>query len=363
MSPSFNSSATNSTVPAPVGRPPDAGRPPGLLERTEVARPVPQPPGLAERTQVARPMPQVTAPPGVPMPGAATKTMPLWPAAPNAAAAQAPRVSLSPPKQVSQLDVTPLPAKEAFVAKAAAPALEPVPPPQTTAPAPPPRAFVVPPSFMNLPPAMEKPRRLGPDLATTQPGIPGPYSKPRAPFEVQDLPSTLDERAPVHGAATTSDEAVAAEQVLASPASLWRRLLASIVDLAVISLAVGGLLSVAVSIAGKPPPASLAGLDALVYGLRPIAVPALVLSALLTMLYTTLGAFLLEGRTLGRLLLGIRLVDSTGKAPGPVRSLLRALFAIVSFALFLAGFWLGLFDGKGQTLHDKLTRTFVIRPV
>ncbi len=34
----------------------------------------------------------------------------------------------------------------------------------------------------------------------------------------------------------------------------------------------------------------------------------------------------------------------------------------VSFVPFLAGFWLALFDRRGQTLHDKLTQTFVVRP-
>jgi uncharacterized RDD family membrane protein YckC len=54
-------------------------------------------------------------------------------------------------------------------------------------------------------------------------------------------------------------------------------------------------------------------------------------------------------------------VDDSGAAPGPARALVRAALALVSFALFLAGFWLALFDRRGQTLHDKLTRTFVVR--
>lgn len=205
---------------------------------------------------------------------------------------------------------------------------------------------------------MEKPRRAGPDLATTQPGIPGPYSRPRPP------PSEPAFVAPEPAATTSSDDALGSDQVLATPASLWRRAFSWVFDLAVICGLVGGLLFLAVSVTtGKPVPNNLHGIDAFFFKLHPIAAPMLGLTLLLAVLYTTMGAFLLRGRTFGRLLFGIRLVDSSGKSPGVVRSLLRALFAIVSFAFFLAGFWLALFDRRGQTLHDKLTRTFVVRPV
>ena len=56
--------------------------------------------------------------------------------------------------------------------------------------------------------------------------------------------------------------------------------------------------------------------------------------------------------------------DGRDEEEGPVhRPLIRALFSFVSFGLCLSGFWLALFDRKGQTLHDKLTRTFVVRPL
>jgi uncharacterized RDD family membrane protein YckC len=79
--------------------------------------------------------------------------------------------------------------------------------------------------------------------------------------------------------------------------------------------------------------------------------------------YSAAFAVLMNGRTFGRLMAGIRLVDRTGLPPSPTRAVIRALLAGVSFALFLGGFWLALFDRRGQTLHDKLTSTFVVRPV
>ena len=155
-----------------------------------------------------------------------------------------------------------------------------------------------------------------------------------------------------------------ADQVMASSASLWRRALSWVFDLGIIAATVGGLLYAALAVIGdKPVPGHLHGIDQVLFRLDPIAIPALVLTVLLAVLYTTMGAVLLQGRTLGRFLLGIRLVDSTGQAPRGVRALVRAILAIISFAFFLAGFWLALFDRRGQTLHDKLTRTFVIRPV
>ena len=60
--------------------------------------------------------------------------------------------------------------------------------------------------------------------------------------------------------------------------------------------------------------------------------------------------------------LGLRLVDTHGLAPAPTRAIVRALLSVVSFGLFLGGFWMALFDRRGQTLHDKLTSTFVVQP-
>ena len=81
----------------------------------------------------------------------------------------------------------------------------------------------------------------------------------------------------------------------------------------------------------------------------------------LAVLYTLLFTFALKGRTPGRLIAGIRLVTKKGEAPGIFRALFRTAFAVLSFATCCAGFWLALFDRKAQTLHDKLTGTFVVR--
>ncbi|MFL5320514.1 MAG: RDD family protein [Myxococcaceae bacterium] len=155
-------------------------------------------------------------------------------------------------------------------------------------------------------------------------------------------------------------------EVHAEPASLWRRLLAFAIDSAVVLAFVGLFFVVATTIAGvHAPPTEFRGIDkAMVYihAFEKVLRQVGALGLLLALLYATAFAVVWNGRTLGRRLLGIRLVDGSGLPPRPVRALLRSLLAVFSFAFFLGGFWLALFDRRGQTLHDKLTGTFVIRP-
>jgi uncharacterized RDD family membrane protein YckC len=160
--------------------------------------------------------------------------------------------------------------------------------------------------------------------------------------------------------------APAAGEVHARPASLWRRLLSFTVDTAAISAVAAAYITLASSIAGvKGPQPGLTGLDAFVAWLRAlhtVLLPGVVLVVVLATVYCAVAAFLWNGRTLGRLLLGLRLVDTHGMAPTPGRAIFRALLAGLSFVLFLGGFWMALFDRRGQTLHDKLTSTFVVQP-
>ncbi|RUO88762.1 RDD family protein, partial [Corallococcus sp. AB018] len=160
--------------------------------------------------------------------------------------------------------------------------------------------------------------------------------------------------------------APATGEIHARPASLWRRLLSFTVDTAAISAVAAAYITLASSVAGvKGPQPGLTGLDAFVAWLRAlhsVLLPGVVLVLVLATVYCAVAAFLWNGRTLGRLLLGLRLVDTHGMAPTPGRAIFRALLAGLSFVLFLGGFWMALFDRRGQTLHDKLTSTFVVQP-
>ncbi|NMO22530.1 RDD family protein [Pyxidicoccus fallax] len=155
-------------------------------------------------------------------------------------------------------------------------------------------------------------------------------------------------------------------EVHARPASLWRRLLSFTIDTAAIAGVAALYITLASSVTGtKAPQAGLTGLDGFVAWLRAfhtVLLPGFFLVLVLALVYCAVAAFLWNGRTLGRLLLGLRLVDTHGLAPAPGRAIVRALLASVSFLIFLGGFWMALFDRRGQTLHDKLTSTFVVQP-
>ncbi len=144
-------------------------------------------------------------------------------------------------------------------------------------------------------------------------------------------------------------------EVLAAPARWWQRLGAFLVD----GLLIGGLVFLMLSAASLAVGRGGSG-DAL-SAVGKLAIPGAALGTLLSLVYATLSAVLFRGRTAGRLVFAIRLVDKTGDAPQFTRAIIRAVLAVVSFLLLLSGFWLALFDRKGQTLHDKLTGTFVVR--
>ncbi|WNG31417.1 RDD family protein [Cystobacter fuscus] len=205
------------------------------------------------------------------------------------------------------------------------------------------------------------------------PGLPGATPLPYAAREEDSVPVDIDEEPPAPSAPRAAPPAVkpaamaaADGEVHARPASLWRRLLAFGVDASAIFGVVALYLLLASSVAGVQAPATtLTGLDLFllqVRSLQSVLIPGAILLILLSLVYCAVAAFLWNGRTLGRRLLGLRLVDTRGQAPAPGRAVVRALLASVSFGFFLAGFWMALFDRRGQTLHDKLTSTYVVQP-
>jgi uncharacterized RDD family membrane protein YckC len=154
-------------------------------------------------------------------------------------------------------------------------------------------------------------------------------------------------------------------EIHARPAALWRRAIALAIDTVDVLAVLALYLFIALAIAGKPVGGTqMTGLDAWMaraQSIQTILVPGLLLAAVLAVAYSAAFGFLCDGRTPGRLVTGIRLVDQSGLAPAPARAILRAFLAVLSFAIFLGGFWLALVDRRGQTLHDKLTRTLLVQ--
>ncbi len=68
------------------------------------------------------------------------------------------------------------------------------------------------------------------------------------------------------------------------------------------------------------------------------------------------------GATLGKMALGIRVVDERGQKAGFFKVLIRETIGkLVSGIVLLLGFIWILFDGKRQGWHDKIAATFVVR--
>ncbi len=70
---------------------------------------------------------------------------------------------------------------------------------------------------------------------------------------------------------------------------------------------------------------------------------------------------LINGKSIGKMLTGLRIVKSDGSTPSLVAVLLRHLIGYpLSFVIFGLGFLLPVFNEKGRALHDYLAGTIVV---
>lgn len=318
---------------------------PGAMTSPLAAPSPATPPGMIPRSATPQqPMPAVAAPaftaPRTPTPPAFPRAeVPAAPAAPQAPA---------PPAMASSQQLPP-----------AAPSPQPqmVVPPTGGLPRPVPTPVPV---VTFSPPARPHAPAAELDQEPQTPPTPTPAPLPA-------VAGAAPEARPRTAASAVRSAARGEHEVHARPASLWRRLLSFSIDAATIVGVSALYITLASTITGLQAPSS-AGLTALdsvaawMNALKSVLVPGAILVLVLATVYCAVAAFLWNGRTLGRMVLGLRLVDTHGLAPAPTRAVLRALLSVVSFGLFLGGFWMALFDRRGQTLHDKLTSTFVIQP-
>jgi uncharacterized RDD family membrane protein YckC len=207
-----------------------------------------------------------------------------------------------------------------------------------------------------------------------------------APVRTLPVPNTAAEPAPAFFAPPTTPAPVAApapvaqvaqapavkprggdiEVVRATPAALGVRLAAWLVDGAVIGVVLFLYLKVAQAVMHHPPPPTTeTGLDWLVNRVdayHGVLKYGLGLAAALSFVYSSL-FHALGGMTPGKRLFGVKLVDRTGKPPSLGRCALRSALALVSGAALFLGFIMALFDRRRQALHDKLTFTYVVKPL
>jgi uncharacterized RDD family membrane protein YckC len=67
----------------------------------------------------------------------------------------------------------------------------------------------------------------------------------------------------------------------------------------------------------------------------------------------------LFGKTIGMMLLGLRVVRADGRKPGPARAAVRTLAYTISSILMLGFLWIAI-DNRRQAWHDKIAHTFVV---
>lgn len=144
----------------------------------------------------------------------------------------------------------------------------------------------------------------------------------------------------------------------------WRRGLASIVDLGLISAIVYVVLKVGVgslSLAALPPRKLF--LPDYIVSLM-MDQPGKIFPLILFALGTAFAYFLLFQAifawTPGKRLLGMRIVDGRGQRIGPIRALLRTFGYGISTAFFFMGFLWAAFDLERRAIHDVLCGTYVI---
>jgi uncharacterized RDD family membrane protein YckC len=69
----------------------------------------------------------------------------------------------------------------------------------------------------------------------------------------------------------------------------------------------------------------------------------------------------LGGKTIGKMLTGIRLINSDGEDVGVWDAFLRWVGYFISAAVMMAGFFWAIFDSEGQAWHDKIAGTYVVK--
>jgi uncharacterized RDD family membrane protein YckC len=159
------------------------------------------------------------------------------------------------------------------------------------------------------------------------------------------------------------DPEIDALEVHVERAEGWRRACAWAVDgapFAAAAVLLGRSLLREAAAGLAAPPAGIDGLLDLLARERAIALSVLAAVTLALGLYATL-AHALAGATLGKRLLGLRVVGPDGAPPTPARSAVRSGLAVLSAALLGLGFLLALFTRSGRALHDAIARTWVVK--
>ncbi len=255
-------------------------------------------------------------------------------------------------------------------------ATRPAPPTQTVRPASPPP---LPQQKAAPPKRTEEPTwTLGERKATDPASRPSPSPIPEPPKTVPNTQPTAPEApswtppTPMNAKKTTAapkpveaDTEVETQEVHVTVGGFLRRLLAGLVDQAIVLLLTAGFMTVALWAFGSQrlPDLGSGGLGYLTalatnYPQMPVAYATLYvfLFALLSIFFS-----MTTGQTPGKMLFDLRMIQDDGEPLSGWRAIVR----FVAYALSIAPFFMGvlwiLADHSRQALHDKIAQTLVVR--
>jgi len=169
----------------------------------------------------------------------------------------------------------------------------------------------------------------------------------------KDRPEEEGERFATRASSRAAPTSARRRIVKARAAGVGRRVIAWMVDGALLMTAAVSLLFGALQVAGSS--------SGLFHAIRDpiVAVGVFALMLVLGAVYSAAGA-MMGGQTLGARLAKIKVLDGRGQNPGLTRALLRGVGASFGVAFFLVGLVWVVMDERGQALHDKLSKTFVV---
>jgi uncharacterized RDD family membrane protein YckC len=209
-------------------------------------------------------------------------------------------------------------------------------------------------------PDFESPTSPLPRPAPPPEARPEPIPTPRPELKVAPRPEPRRAPAPAASGDATVEVDVGPIEVHLERAPDWRRVGAWVLDgvpfLALFAL----VLRFALDHLPHGPLDLLGYLDLAGQEAPDVTAPILGCVLVLFLVYHALAQGL-SGATLGKRLLGLRVVCRNGRRPGLGRATLRAVLAGLSVALLGLGVLLALFTRSGRTLHDFLARTWVVQ--
>lgn len=143
----------------------------------------------------------------------------------------------------------------------------------------------------------------------------------------------------------------------------WRRLLAFLIDKVIlyfVSLILFLIVLLALGLGGNIQGRILAAPEELMQRIGVFALLYLAVSLLADMAYFT-WFHGIAGRTPGKMLLGLRVIQASGDPITPGIAFLRWVGYLISGPVFCLGFLWIAFDDRKQGWHDKIAATLVIR--